>query len=161
MSIQTAANRKSAWRGYEYYCDDKVRLVTRLDETHFGGTVAGSEAEPYNVVIDLEHPKRSTCGCPFANGRKVCKHMVAVFFAAFPEEARQYRAEIDRAIEEEERYQEELPDRIEQYVNKLSKSELRELVLSLIYELPEYEFERFARDYIDADEYYDEDEDYE
>ena len=160
MSIQTAVNRKSAWRGYEYYCDGKVKGVTKLDDTHYSGAVAGSGAEPYSVVIDLDHPKRSTCGCPFANGRKVCKHMVAVFFAAFPEEARQYKAEIDLAIEEEEQYREELPERIEQYVNKLTKSELRDLVLTLIYELPEYEFDRFARDYIDADEYCDEDGDY-
>lgn len=160
MSIQTAANRKSAWRGYEYYCDGKVRFVTKLDETHYSGAVSGSESEPYNVVIDLEHPKRSTCNCPFANGRKVCKHMVAVFFAAFPEEARRYKAEIDLTIEEEEQYREELPERIERYVNKLTKAELRNIVLELIYELPEYEFERFARDYIDADEYYDDEDEY-
>ena len=160
MSIQTAASGKSAWRGYEYYCDGKVRSVIKLDDTHYGGAVAGSRAELYNVVIDLEHPKRSTCDCPFANGRRVCKHMVAVFFAAFPEKARQYKAEIDLAIEEEEQYREELPERIEQYVNKLTKAELRDLVLTLIYELPEYEFDRFAQDYIDTDEYYDENEDY-
>ena len=160
MSIQTAASGKSAWRGYEYYCDGKVRSVTKLDDTHYSGVVTGSSAEPYNVAIDLEYPKRSTCDCPFANGRKVCKHMVAVFFATFPDEAKQYKAEIDFAIEEEGQYREELPKRIERYVNKLTKAELRDLVLTLIYELPEYEFDRFARDYIDADEYYDEDEDY-
>ena len=45
--------------------------------------------------------------------------------------------------------QEQLPKRIEQYINKLNKTQLRDLALNLIYELPEYEFERFVRDNID------------
>lgn len=149
MSILTAASSKSAWRGYEYFMDDKVQFVKKLDETHFSGAVAGNVTEPYAITIDIEHPKRSTCDCPFANGLKVCKHMVAVYFAAFPEEAIKFKAAIDRAIEEEEQYQEELPGRIEQYISKLNKSQLRDLALNLIYELPEYEFERFVRDNID------------
>ena len=161
MSVRTAASGKSAWRGYEYYCGDKVRSVIKLDDTHYGGAVVGSAAEPYNVVIDLEHTRRSDCDCPFADGRRVCKHMVALFFAAFPEEATQYKAEIDSAADEEERYREELTERIERYLNKLTKAELRELLLSLICELPEYELDRFTDDYYaDADEYSDEDENY-
>lgn len=75
--------------------------------------------------------------------------MVAVYFAAFPEEAIKFKAAVDRAIEEEEQYREELPGRIEKYINKLNKAQLRDLALNLIYELPEYEFERFVRDFID------------
>ena len=149
MSILTAASSKSAWRGYEYFMEDKVQFVKKLDDTHFGGTVAGNEAEPYTVTIDIEHPKRSTCDCPFANGLKVCKHMVAIYFAAFPEEAIKFKAAIDRALEEEEQYREELPGRIEKYINRLNKTQLKDLALNLIYELPKYEFERFVRQFID------------
>ena len=149
MSILTVASSKSAWRGYEYFMEDKVQFVKKLDDTHFGGAVAGNEAEPYAVTIDIEHPRRSTCDCPFANGLKVCKHMLAVYFAVFPEEAIKFKSAIDRAIEEEEKYQEQLPERIEQYINKLNKTQLRDLALNLIYELPEYEFERFIREFID------------
>lgn len=28
MSIETAANRKSAWKGYEYYCEDREACVS-------------------------------------------------------------------------------------------------------------------------------------
>ena len=129
--------------------EDKVQVVKKLDDTHFVGAVTGSEAEPYSVTIDIEHPKRSTCDCPFANGLKVCKHMVAVYFAAFPEEAIKFKAAIDRALEEEEQYREELPGRIEKYINRLNKTELKDLALNLIYELPEYEFEQFVREFID------------
>ena len=149
MSILTAASSKSAWRGYEYFIEDKVQFIKKLDGTHFVGAVTGSEAELYAVTIDIEHSKRSTCDCPFANGLKVCKHMVAVYFAAFPEEAIKFKSAIDRALEDEERYREELPGRIEKYINKLNKAQLKDLALNLIYELPEYEFERFVRDYID------------
>lgn len=149
MSILTAASSKSAWRGYEYFIEDKVQFIKKLDGTHFVGAVTGSEAEPYAVTIDIEHSKRSTCDCPFANGLKVCKHMVAVYFAAFPEEAIKFKSAIDRALEDEERYREELPGRIEKYINKLNKAQLKDLALNLIYELPEYEFERFVGDYID------------
>ena len=48
MSILTAASSKSAWRGYEYFIEDKVQFVKKLDDTHFGGAVAGSETEPYH-----------------------------------------------------------------------------------------------------------------
>ena len=149
MSILTAASRKSAWRGYEYFTENKVQLIKRIDSTHFYGEVAGSEPDPYIVTIDLEHPKRSDCNCPFANGLKWCKHMVAVYFAAFPEEAIKFKNAIDQAIEEEEKYREELPRRIENYVNRLNKAELRDLVLYLIDELPEGEFDRFVSEYID------------
>lgn len=148
MSILTAASSKSAWRGYEYYMEDKVQFVKKLDDTHFGGAVTGSEAEPYAVTIDIAHPKRSTCDCPFANGLKVCKHMVAIYFAVFPEEAIKFKSAIDRALEEEEQYREELPGRIEKYINRLNKTQLKDLALNLIYELPEYEFERFIREFL-------------
>ena len=149
MSILTAASSKSAWRGYEYFIEDKIQFVKKLDDTHFGGAVAGSETKSYAVTIDIEHPKRSTCDCPFANGLKVCKHMVAIYFAAFPEEAIKFKVAIERALEEEEQYREELPGRIEKFINRLNKTQLKDLALNLIYELPEYEFERFIREFID------------
>lgn len=122
MSILTAASSKSAWRGYEYFMEDKVQFVKKIDDAHFGGSIEGSETEPYAVTIDIEHPKRSTCDCPFANGLKVRKHMVAVYFAAFPEEAIKFKAAIDRAIEDEEQYREQLPRKIKKYINILNKA---------------------------------------
>ena len=167
MSIETAANRKSASRGYQYYCDNKVKSVAKIDDTHYSGEVSGSGNTPYSVTIDLEHPKRSKCTCPFANGHKVCKHMVALYFGVFPEEADKYIGKIEEDENEREEFFEELPERIEEYVRGLSKSELQELALSLIYNLSEYELEEFALDYLHEDfeddfgEYdYDEDDDY-
>lgn len=151
MSIESAANRKSAWKGYEYYCEDKVKSIVKIDDTHYSGEVSGSGNTPYSVTIDLEHPKRSKCTCSFANGYKVCKHMVALYFEAFPDEAHDYIRKIKEAENEREEFFEELPDRNEEYVRSLSKSELQELALSLIGNLSEYELEEFALYYLDDD----------
>ena len=159
MSIVTAANQKSAWRGYEYYCDNKVKSITKIDDTHYSGEVSGSENAPYSVTIDLKHPKRSKCTCPFANGYKVCKHMVALYFEAFPKEAEDYIRNIEIAKKEREEFYEELPDRVEEYVRNLSKSKLQDLALNLIYNLSDYELEEFAFNYLndDFDDEYDDD----
>ena len=151
MSIETAASQKSAWRGYEYYREGKVESITKIDNTHYSGEVSGSDTTPYTVTIDLEHPKRSKCTCPFANGYKVCKHMVALYFKAFPKEAEDYIRRIEEAEKEREEYFEELPDRFEAYVRGLSKSELQDLAMSLISNLSEYELEDFALYYLDND----------
>lgn len=166
MSIETAASQKSAWRGYEYYREGKVKSITKIDDTHYSGEVSGSESTSYSVTIDLEHPKRSKCTCPFANGHKVCKHMVSLYFEVFPKEAEDYIRRIEEAENEREEFFEVLPYRIEAYVRGLSKSELQELALSLIGNLSEYELEEFALYHLDYDleddfDEYDCDEDYE
>lgn len=130
MGLLEIASGNSFWRGYDYFKDGKVISKKKLDECHYSGTVAGSRKEPYEVTIDLQHPKRSTCNCPHAEGtRRVCKHKVALYFSAFPEEA-------DRAIKEAEEWEAQEEERrqaeyreIEKYVNSLSKQELRRQLL--------------------------------
>lgn len=86
MSLLTASSMKSRWRGYEYFKSGKVSDLEHLGNIRFRAAVSGSRKEPYPVAIDLEHVRQSSCNCPHAAGRRViCKHMVAVFFAAFPE----------------------------------------------------------------------------
>ncbi len=75
MSILSIASNASVWRGYEYYNEKKVLSWKQTEEHKFEGEVAGSEKEPYHVMIDTEHPKKSKCNCPHAEGKKViCKH---------------------------------------------------------------------------------------
>ncbi len=152
MGLLSAASGKSAWRGYEYYTEKKVQFVKKLDDTHFGGAVQGNGAEPYRVTIDTEHPKRSLCSCPFANGRKVCKHMVALFFAAFPEEAIQYKAEIDACIEQREQYENELEDALIKRIYRMKKSELQDALWQVLLDGPEWQLDSFMRTYVE-DEY--------
>ena len=133
MSILSCASGASVWRGYDYFVNNKVLSWTQSGEDQFEGSVSGSGENIYHVAIDVRHPKRSTCNCPYAEGtRIVCKHKVALYFAVYPIEAEGY-------IHEVERYEEELRQRaqkryrqIVQYVNSLSLEELR---LALIHEL--------------------------
>lgn len=96
----------------------------------------GNKNKLYHVLIDIEHPRKSKCTCPFADGRRViCKHMVATYFTVFPEEAKRVIEEAEEYEKEEEQHQQEEYQEIEKYVNSLTLNELRErLILYMIEE---------------------------
>ena len=86
------ASGASLWRGYDYYTARKVLSWEPAEAgtypQRFDGVVSGNGDKPYEVHIDMAHPKKSTCTCPFAEGRHViCKHMVALYFTIYPAEA--------------------------------------------------------------------------
>lgn len=85
MAFYSSTSNASLWRGIHYYEDGKVQSYSTVEEGIIRGTVSGSEGNAYGTTIDLDHPKRSTCNCPFADGRKViCKHMIALYFMSVP-----------------------------------------------------------------------------
>lgn len=91
MSILTLASASSAYRGYEYYTANKVLLFTKTGERQYRGIVSGSGDTKYDVFVDEEHPRKSKCTCPHANGRYIiCKHKVAMYFKEHPDEAEEY-----------------------------------------------------------------------
>ena len=136
MSIRTIASGASAWRGYEYYTQKKVLSLSQTGENEYIGQVAGSGSIPYQVKINTAHIRQSKCNCPHADGRRViCKHMVALFFAVFPNEAEQYVKEIEEYEQEEERRMEEHYAALRSYVKSLSKKELQEKLFEALVEL--------------------------
>lgn len=139
MGLLDVASGNSVWRGYEYYDEGKVLSQERIGDDRVRGTVAGSIEAPYEVTIDLQHPKRSVCNCPHAEGtRRVCKHKVALFFSVFPEEAdRLIKENEEWEAEQERRVQEEYKE-IERYVYSLSKQELREELIWRMMEKRDY-----------------------
>lgn len=90
MGILNQARASVIQRGYEYYKDKKVINFCKESDTVFYGSVKGTTT--YDVKIDINHTVKNTyCNCPFAkDNRKICKHMVALYFTAFPNEAEQY-----------------------------------------------------------------------
>ncbi|MGC6174579.1 SWIM zinc finger family protein [Lacrimispora sp. 38-1] len=138
MSILSIASNASAWRGYEYYEGKRVISWNQMDKHEFEGTVRGSGKEPYHVMIDTEHPKKSTCNCPHAEGKRiVCKHKIALFFTVFPKEADRYIAEIEEYEREEGEREQEHYDQIVRYVKSLSKEELRTALINALIEAEE------------------------
>ena len=141
MGLIETASGNSVWMGMDYYNDKKVISYKKTSDTTYEGVVAGSDAKLYGVNIDKEHPKRSTCTCSFAAGRRVvCKHMIALYFTAEPEAAEEFLKKVEEWEEEEEEEAlspEEEKKQIEYsrlvlYVKSLSKEDLhRELMDSL------------------------------
>lgn len=134
MGLIDLASEISLWRGMDYYEDNKVSFINQVDENVSESEVIGSNNKSYHVLIDIEHPRKSRCNCPFADGRRViCKHMVATYFTIYPQEAKQIIEEVEKYEKEEEQHQQKVYKEIENYVNSLTKQELRErLVLYMI-----------------------------
>lgn len=150
MSIISVASGQSAYRGYEYSQAKKVLQMEQTTEGVIKAVVAGSGGSTYEVVVDVAHPRRSQCTCPHAAGKRiVCKHIVAVYFTAFPQDARKYIEEMESYWEEEEQRQEEMADTVIRYVHSLKKSELQQKLLQVLFEGPDWQFDRFVRDNID------------
>ena len=138
MSFWSSASGASIWRGYDYFKEEKVEAYEQLAENIFESRIQGSAEDPYQTVIDIEHPKRSHCDCPFAKDRRVvCKHMVALCFTAFPSEADAFLREVKEPKKEEERRQQEHYKELERYVKSLKKDELQKQLYNALLELEE------------------------
>lgn len=149
MSIISLASGESAWKGYNYFKEGKVIFVEKNGENEFVAAVNGSESNVYAVEFYTEHPRKSSCDCPHANGKRIfCKHIVAAFFAAFPSEAEKYYNEVIEYEREEEKRQAELENKLIKYVGKMTKAELKETLLELLFYGPEWQYDIFIRDHI-------------
>lgn len=136
MSIRTIASSASAWRGYEYYTEKKVLSFSQTGDDEYTGEVAGAASAPYQVKINTAHVRQSKCNCPHADGRRViCKHMVALFFAVFPDEAENYMEEVEEYEREEEQRMEDHYAALRSYVKSLSKKELQDQLFEALAEL--------------------------
>lgn len=148
MDLLSTASAQSAIRGYEYYTHNAVKDYEQLDSTHYQGRVSGSNNNVYDVLIDLDRPKKSQCTCPFATGRYVvCKHMVALYFTIFPDETKQLICEVERANEEDEEFEKEIAERLEYYIQHRKKAELQKLLHDLLFDGPKWQYYQFVHDH--------------
>jgi uncharacterized Zn finger protein len=135
MGLLDIASGNSLWQGMDYYKGNRVSSVKQIANNIFDSEVLGSNSKSYHISIDIEHPRRSKCTCPFAEGRRViCKHMVATYFSIYPEEAKRIIKEAEEYEKEEEQRQQEEYDEIEKYVYSLTEQEARNLLISYIIE---------------------------
>ena len=149
MGLLECASGASVWRGYDYYKEKKVVSLEVTGENIYSATVAGSSSEPYSVELHIDHPRKSKCNCPHADGKRiVCKHIVALYFTAYPEEAERIYRESIEYEEEQEKLQEELDSKLEAYISKMRKSELEAALLQILYDGPEWQYNKFLREYL-------------
>ncbi len=147
MGLLECASGASVWRGYDYYKENKVVSLEEIETNIFTAKVSGNSSEPYSVELHIDHPRKSKCNCPHADGKRIiCKHLVAAYFTVLPEEADKFYAEALAYQEEEEKRQDELSDKVCHYVWHMKKSELQDALLQLLFEGPEWQFDRFVRE---------------
>ena len=147
MGLLECASGASVWRGYDYYKEKKVVTLEETEANIFTAKVSGNSSEPYSVELHIDHPRKSKCNCPHADGKRIiCKHIVAAYFTVLPEEADKFYAEAMAYQEEEEKRQDELSDKVCHYVWHMKKSELQDALLQLLFEGPEWQFDRFVRE---------------
>ena len=68
MRIISSASGLSCWRGLDYYKSKKIKDIKRIGDIEYTSIVSGTEE--YNVYLNLEKPRKSTCNCPLANGKR-------------------------------------------------------------------------------------------
>ena len=94
MGLLECASGAAVWRGYDYYKEKKIKTLEEIGDNIYSATVTGSSNERYSVELHVGHPRKSKCNCPHADGKRViCKHIVAAYFTAFPEEAEKFYTE--------------------------------------------------------------------
>ena len=147
MGLLECASGVSVWRGYDYYKEKKIVALEEIEANIFSAKVSGNSSEPYSVELHIDHPRKSKCNCPHADGKRIiCKHIVAAYFTALPDEAEKFYAEAMAYQEEEEKRQDELSDKVCHYVCHMKKSELQEALLQLLFDGPEWQYNRFVQE---------------
>lgn len=144
MGIISLASSNSCWRGLDYYKNKRIIELNKINENEYSSIVKGTNN--YNVHLDIKHPRKSSCNCPLANGKRIiCKHIVATYFTAMPKEATNFEEEQNRLQEEYEKEQEEEYDKVIKYLNKMSKQELIEELIHIFDYGPEWIYDEFVR----------------
>lgn len=144
MGIINCASSDSCWRGLNYYKNKKVDNIKKISDNEYTSIVHGSLN--YNVYLNIEHVRKSTCNCPLANGKRIiCKHIVATYFACISNSAKEFEKEQEKLQEEYEDYQKNEYKNAIKYLNKMSKKELIEEITYIFDYAPEWIYEDFIR----------------
>ena len=141
MGLIECASVNSIWRGIDY-CERNKVVSWEGQDTSFDGIVSGSNGEEYKVHVDVEHPRKSSCNCPHANGKRiVCKHIIAVYFIANPKAFEDFQKEVEQYEKDEElmqQKQQKHEDSLRKAARMMSKEELINELVSAWLELEEY-----------------------
>lgn len=149
MGIISMASGNSVWRGLDYCKENKVIEYMQVSEYEYQGLVSGSNKEKYSVFLDVQHPRKSKCNCPHADGtRIICKHIVALYFSVYPKEVDKFLKEQELAQKKYEEYEEELYEKTMKYIRFMSKNDLQNALIGILNIAPEWVYERFVRDWV-------------
>ncbi len=144
MSIISSASGTSCWRGLDYYKRKQIKNIKKISDIEYSSTVCGSKE--YDIYLNLKNPRKSTCNCPLANGKRIiCKHIVATYFSVVPNSAKEFENEQNRLQEEYEEYQENEYKNVINAINKMSKKQLVEELIYIFDYAPEWVYNDFVK----------------
>ena len=144
MGIIEIASGSSCWRGLDYYKSKKIKSIKKINDNEYESVVLGTKN--YNVYLNIESPRKSTCNCPLANGKRIiCKHIVATYFKAIPNSANKFEEEQNKLQEEYEIEQEQLYNKAIKYLSKMNKQDLIEEMVYIFDYGPEWIYNDFVR----------------
>ncbi len=135
MGLLDIASIRSIERGFNYYQSECVINLKSFSETQYEAEVKGSGNKVYRCYIDMEHPRKSICNCPHADGRRViCKHMIALLFTASPEAANKHIMMLNEVEEDYQLRRNMWIDSLKEMINDMSEEELRDAYLNMLIE---------------------------
>ena len=144
MGIISCASASSCWKGLEYYKNKSIKNIKKITDVEYTSTVLGNKE--YSVYLNLKNPRKSTCDCPLANGKRIiCKHIVATYFTVVPNSAKEFEEEQNRLQIEYEEYQENEYKNTIKFINKMSKDELVEELIHVFDYAPEWLYDDFVK----------------
>ena len=144
MGIISSASGSSCWKGLEYYKNNKIKNINKVSDTEYTSTAFGTKE--YSVYLNLKKPRKSTCNCPLANGKRIiCKHIVATYFSVATGSAKEFEDEQNRLQEEYEEYQENEYKNAIKFINKMSKKEFVEELIYIFDYAPEWVYGDFIK----------------
>ena len=144
MALENVASSTCITRGFLYYRKGKVQKVEKINDNEYSSVVTGSNGENYNTHINVEHPRTSTCDCPYAkDNSKICKHMVATYFSVFPDEAEEYYNRVGKYEEEEDKRVEGLRNKLSSCLKKMSREDLEKSISDFLLNGPEWLLDDF------------------
>ncbi len=144
MGIISCASASACWRGLDYYKRKKIKNIEKINNNEYTSIVSGNEN--YHIYLNLEHPRRSTCTCPLANGKRIiCKHIVATYFSVVPNSAKDFEEEQEKLQQEYEEYEQRQYKKAINYLHKMSKKELIDELTYVFDYAPEWVYTDFVR----------------
>ena len=148
MKLYQQTGRMVAWRGYKYYKQEKVLSCNSTAPGVYEGDVAGKDAT-YHVVVDENSRLGCRCACPYADREgKICKHMIALSFAAEPEDAAAYYEQFALPMLERLRQRELREHAAMEYIAGLDKIETQRLLISMLLDGSPLELDRFLQEHL-------------
>ena len=107
-------------RGFNYYCDDTVRLI-RADNNIITAVVHGTDDYDVEITVYDDNDYDMDCTCPYADDGNYCKHMAAVLYQHYNDD-----------VIDENQQNEKVSESAKELVSEASEDIVRKFLIQLL-----------------------------